>query len=404
MFNNSIRDMGFQPSIADPDVYNRPFTKPDGTKYYEYILVYVDDVLIISHAPDEHLKVIQANYELNPSSIGPPTRNLGADVEKVQKPKDPSGREYWSFSARTYVQNAVKNVKMLLQEEGRSLKSTAKTPFPSLTYRPEVDTTEELDDKLATRYQNLIGVLRWAVELGRLDIYTEVALLSQHLALPRVGHLETTYHVFAYLMKHEKSRIIFDSSDQEPVDPTYHRPDWSAFYEVLEEELPPKMPEPLGKPVSIHVFVDANHAGNVVTRRSHTGILLFVQNSPIQWLSRRQNTVETSTFGSEFVALRTARDMIMAIRYKLRMFGVPIDGPAQVYCDNQGVVKNTSIPESMLSKKHNAINYHAIREAAAAGVLQVHKEDTATNLSDLFTKVLHAERRRELLQSILFNF
>jgi hypothetical protein len=76
----------------------------------------------------------------------------------------------------------------------------------------------------------------------------------------------------------------------------------------------------------------------------------------------------------------------MAMRYKLRMFGVPIDGPAQVYCDNQGVVKNTSIPESVLSKKHNAINYHAVREAAAAGVLQVHKEDTATNLSDFVNK------------------
>ncbi len=70
------------------------------------------------------------------------------------------------------------------------------------------------------------------------------------------------------------------------------------------------------------------------------------------------------------------------------MFVVPIDGPAQVYCDNQGVVKNTSIPESVLSKKHNAINYHAVREAAAAGVLEVHKEDPQTNLADLFTKVL----------------
>jgi hypothetical protein len=133
------------------------------------------------------------------------------------------------------------------------------------------------------------------------------------------------------------------------------------------------MPEPVGNPVTVHVFVDANHAGNVVTRRSHTSILLFVQNSPIQWSSKRQNTVETSTFGSEFVALQTARDLIISMRYKLRMFGIPIDGPAQVYCDNQGVVKNTSNPESVLSKKHNAINYHAVREAAAAGVLEVHK-------------------------------
>jgi hypothetical protein len=295
-------------------------------------------------------------------------------------------------------------VKLLLQEEGRGLKSTAKTPFPSSSYRPEVDTTDECNSEQSTRFQNLIGVLRWAVELGRLDVYTEVALLSQHLALPRIGHLEAVYHVFAYLAKHETSRIIFDSSDQVPYDPTYHRPDWSAFYDNLEEELPPKMPEPLGKAVTMHVFVDANHAGNVVTRRSHTGILLFIQNSPILWLSRRQNTVETSTFGSEFVAMRTARDLCIAMRYKLRMFGVPIDGPAQVYCDNQGVVKNTSVPESVLSKKHNAINYHAVREAVAAGVLQVHKEDTQTNLADLFTKVLHADRRKELISSILHNF
>ena len=88
------------------------------------------------------------------------------------------------------------------------------------------------------------------------------------------------------------------------------------------------MPEPLANPVALLVFVDANHAGNVVTQRSRTGILLFVQNSPIQRLSKRQNTVETSTFGSEFVALQTARDMIISMRYKLRMFGVPLNGPA----------------------------------------------------------------------------
>jgi hypothetical protein len=105
------------------------------------------------------------------------------------------------------------------------------------------------------------------------------------------------------------------------------------------------------------LLVDANHAGNVITRRSHTGIIIYVQNAPIIWFSKRQNMVESSSFGSEFVALRTAKeDMIVALRYKLRMFGVPIDGPANVFCDNNDVVKNTTIPESMLAKKHNAIN------------------------------------------------
>jgi hypothetical protein len=283
------------------------------------------------------------------------------------------------------------------------LKVDGENPFSNSSYRPELDTTDECDDKGASRYSQLIGVLRWAVELGRIDIYTEVALLSQHLALPRVGHLEAVYHIFAYLQKHEKSTLIFDPTDPLPNTPTMAKPDWMPFSSDAEELLPPNMPEPLGQPVNIYVFVDANHAGNVVTRRSHTGILLFVQNSPIMWLSRRQNTVETSTFGSKFVALRTARDLIISMRYKLRMFGVPLEGPAQVFCDNQGVVKNTSVPESVLTKKHNAVNYHAVREAAAAGVLEVHKEDTATNLADLFTRVLPADRRRELLGSILYN-
>ena len=92
----------------------------------------------------------------------------------------------------------------------------------------------------------------------------------------------------------------------------------------------------------------------------------------------------------------------MALRYKLRMFGVPVDGPADVYCNNAGVVKNASVPESMLSKKHNAINYHAVREAVAAGILRVGKEDGETNLADLLTKILTAKRRYELCWYIMW--
>ena len=111
-----------------------------------------------------------------------------------------------------------------------------------------------------------------------------------------------------------------------------------------------------------------------MTRRSQAGILMFVNAAPIIWYSKKQNTVESSSFGSEFVALRICRDMVVALRNKLRMFGVPIQGPASVLCDNQGVVKNSSLPESCLSKRHNAINYHTVREAVAAGIIRVGKE------------------------------
>ena len=92
--------------------------------------------------------------------------------------------------------------------------------------------------------------------------------------------------------------------------------------------------------MSTHCFLDANHAGNKITRRSQTGILSFVNIAPIIAFSKRQNTVETSTFGSEFTALKNAVELIEVLQYKLRMFGVPIEGPTNVFCDNESVYKN----------------------------------------------------------------
>ena len=178
---------------------------------------------------------------------------------------------------------------------------------------------------------------------------------------------------------------------------------WRDFYGDVAEELPPKMPAPLGNTLDITCFVDSDHAGNVVTQRSHTGIIIFLNNAPVIWFSKKQNTVESSSFGSEFVALRIAQDLIVGLWYKLRMFGVPIIGPASVLCDNQGVVKNTSLPNSVLSKRHNAINYNVVREAVAAGIIRVGKEDGQTNLADAFTKMLPRNRRFDLFSRIAYS-
>ena len=113
--------------------------------------------------------------------------------------------------------------------------------------------------------------------------------------------------------------------------------------------------------------------------------------------------MESSSFGSEFVALRIARDLIVGLWYKLRMFRVPIVGPASVLCNNQGVVKNTSLPNSVLSKRHNAINYNVIREAVAAGIIRVGKEDGQTNLADAFTKMLLRNRRFDIFSQIAYS-
>ena len=374
----------------------------DGFEYYEMVFVYVDDILAVSHLARAVIDEITSYYKAKKDSIQKPKLYLGANIDRFQLP---DGREAWSTSPRSYVKNAIETIEKLFNEdgEGYTLKSNAKNPFPP-NYKPELDVTEELGPELASRFLQLIGICRWAVELGRIDIYLEVALLSQYQANPRIGHLEALYHVFAYMKKHpDMGRLVYDPKAPEINESIFNNnADWKSFYGDVQEELPPKRPKPRGNPVNIFAFVDANHAGNVVTRRSHTGIIIFVQNAPIIWFSKKQNTVESATFGSEFVALRTCKDMIVSLRYKLRMFGIPIEGPANVFCDNRGVVKNASVPESVLLKKHNAINYHAVREAVAADIMRVGKEDGQTNLADLLTKVLSGQRRWDLCFCIMW--
>ena len=88
--------------------------------------------------------------------------------------------------------------------------------------------------------------------------------------------------------------------------------------------------------------------------------------APIVWLSKRQSTVEASTFGSEFVAMRTLVELLIGLRYKLRMFGIPIDGPANVFCDKERVTKSTMNPDATLKRKHISIAFH--RETYQSGL------------------------------------
>ena len=89
-------------------------------------------------------------------------------------------------------------------------------------------------------------------------------------------------------------------------------------------------------------------------------------------------------------------EAITAIRYKLRMFGVPVDQATNVLCDNKSVVDNSSKIESVLNKKHNAISYHAVRWGVAASIIRVGKIDGDYNLADAMTKRLTVQKRNSL--------
>jgi len=126
--------------------------------------------------------------------------------------------------------------------------------------------TPELDDKEVAQYQAYMGIFRWMIELGQVDIITEVSQLSSHQAMPREGHLEACYSIFVYLRKNPHMSTIFHPSMLHVDEQRFTIADWTDFYGDVKEGMPEDMPEPLGNPVKMTAWVDLDHAGNLVTR------------------------------------------------------------------------------------------------------------------------------------------
>ena len=379
----------------------RPATKSDGEEYYEYLLAYVDDILAISVEPDAIIEQVKARFKLKNDAIETPSSYLGAKL--AQKVID--GRSVWTMSSIEYLTAAIKTLEASLEGTSWKLPSKVSTPMET-SYHPELDETPELNEKDHTRYQELIGILRWATEIGRVDILHEISILSQYQAAPREGHMQQLLHIFAYVKKKKKLTMYFDPRFPN-LDLSLFKTDQDGFkksYKDAEEEMPHRMPKPRGRGVSSTAFMDASHAANRRTRRSHTGYVVFVNRAPILWFSKRQSTVEASTFSSEFIALRSCIEAVVHLRFKLRMFGIPIldDEPTRIFCDNETVVKNSSMIESTLNKKHNSLTYHYTRWNVAAGICSLAWISGSENISDPFTKKLPEITRERLFGNWLY--
>ena len=403
-FNHHISDcmrhMGYQPCKADPDLWLKPVVRPDdGTKYYAYMLLYVDDCLCIHHDAEGALKALDKYFQMKPGSIGSPDIYLGAKLRQVMLD---NGVSAWSASPSKYVQDAVANVEQYLttQYSGRKLKNKASGPWPT-GYASELDETPELGAEKANYYQSQVGVLHWMVELGRVDIITEVSTLASHMALPREGHLDALFNVFSYLKKRHNSRLVFDPTYPEIDWSRFMEHDWTHFYGDIQEAIPPDAPEPRGKEFDIRMYVDSDHAGDKQNRRSRSGHFIFLNSALVGWSSKKQATIESSVFGAEFVALKLGIETLRGLRYKLRMMGVPISGPSLIYGDNMSVIHNTQRPESVLKKKSNQICFHAAREAVAMKECLTAHVPTADNPADLATKTIPGGQKRDYLISKL---
>jgi hypothetical protein len=378
--------MGFVPSKAEPDIWMR-----DKGDHYEYIGVYVDDLIIVSRDCQSIVDALMKDHKFKLKETGPIKFYLGCDFFR-----DDEGN--LCYAPVEYIKKILENYVRLFGEEPRK----ASSPLFKGDH-PELETSDLLDEELTQVYQSLIGALQWVIQIGRFDVGTAVMSLSRFRAAPRVGHLDRVKRIYGYLSKMRNGvvRIRTDAPDFSQFPEKVH--DWHyTVYRGASEAIPHDAPRPLGKPVKTSHYYDANLYHDLISGRSVTGILDFINKTPIDWYTKLQGTVETATFGSEFVAARTCTDRVVDLRTTLRYLGVPIDGPSMMFGDNETVVNATSVPHAKLHKRHNALSYHRTREAVAAGIIRCHHVAGNTNPTNILSKHWDYASVWKTLQPILF--
>ena len=389
-FADTLRQLGFKPSYADPDVWLR-----DAGDCYEYVVVYVDDILTALKDPEPFYKALQSppwNYKLK--NVEEPKYHLGGDFFR-----DKDGT--LCYGAQTYVKRLVDTYKQLFGEQPTELHA----PMDKAD-KPELDDSPLLGPDGIARFQSIIGACQWLITLNRFDIGQTVMSLGRFRSAPRVNHLERLKRLVGYLKKRAHGAIRFRTEipqheEEFGKDPVKY--DWmESVYGTPPEEIDPRAPIPKGKMVRTTSFADANLMHDTVTGRSASGIIEFINQTPIDWFCKRQAQVECATYGSEFMVARQAVERIIDLRYTLRSFGVPLDGPAWLFGDNQSVVTSSTIPHSSLSKRWNALSYHKVREAVAGGWLRFEHIPGTENPADILTKPLAWYQMRVFVEPLLF--
>jgi hypothetical protein len=359
--------------------------------HYEYICVYVDDLIICSRRPEKIVKVLEGRHKFKLKGTGPIHFHLGCD--------------YFRDKDGTMCYAPKKYIGKMIDEYEREFGSKPKLYSSPLERgdHPEQDTSELLDLRGIKLYQSLIGSLQWVVQLGRFDITTAVMSMSSFRAAPRQGHMDRVKRIVGYLHKMNSGviRIRTGQPDYSGIgERTY---DWDhSIYAGAKEIIPEDVPTPLGKSVVLTTYVDANLYHDMLTGRSVTGVLHLVNQTPFDWFSKKQPTVETATYGSEFVAARTAVEQIMSNRIAFRYLGVEVVGPTYMFGDNRSVIDSSTVPQSPLTKRHVALSYHRVREAIAGKVVRFLWIESNQNPADILSKHWGYQQVWDLLKPLLF--
>lgn len=178
------------------------------------------------------------------------------------------------------MQAAVKNVESYLRKKSQNFPTGKAEALFASEHRREIDSSRELDDTECANYQPFIEVLCWIMELGCVDICTEVAMMALCLVLPRAGHLDQLYHMLKYLKIHQNTEMVFDNSVPVVDKLLFVKMDWSNMEYAggdakLTEVLLSNMTQALKEGSTMRIYIDINYAGDSVTRQSHTVEILL---------------------------------------------------------------------------------------------------------------------------------
>ena len=156
----------------------------------------------------------------------------------------------------------------------------------------------------------------------------------------------------------------------------------------------PRTPNPRGVGITIVGKVDVDHAGGTVARRSRTVLIVRLNSTPVHWHSKKRNSAETSSFGSELVVMKQLCECIQGLACKLRMVGMSCEGPAHAHGDNQSALANAKTLESTLKEKSLSLACYLVREGVAMDDWRIARANANENEADLLTKVLPFGEKR----------
>ena len=158
------------------------------------------------------------------------------------------------------------------------------------------------DNDIVQVYQSIVGAMQWAISIGHFNISTAIMTMSGFRAQPHCQHCDHVKHIYGYMFKMKDAKIVIQTEEPEYSEIPVDEYDWShSVYGDVKELTTKDTPEPLGKFVTLLHYINANLFHDMITGHSIMGILHFLNKMPINWYAKKQATVETATYWSEYV-------------------------------------------------------------------------------------------------------